>query len=815
MGKTLIVAEKPSQAREYATALGVQGTRVGYIENEQYVITWCFGHLLELERPEAYMDLDQVGKRWSLKRLPVLPDLKAFRRVVKSGANKQYQVIQQWLKSSDIEQVICGTDADREGQLLFQEVWDASNCCKPLFRLWISSLTTAAIQEGLTRLRPAEAVAGLAAAGYGRAFSDWDFGMNLTEGFTSLFGSFDQVRNKPNVISIGRVQTPTLALIVEREWEIERFVSQPYYEVRAEFSSTQGEYPGRWFDPREEGKRLTNRQDAENIVNKTQGKPGKILKMEQKDVQEPPPLLFDLTSLTITASKRYGFSAEKVLQLAQSLYEKKAITYPRTDCAYLSEDLVLKLLAHLKAVRQEPYMNLVDEASQFGVPKGKRVINTITAHHAIIPTTEKIPLQKFSGEEQKLYDLIVRRFLAVWFPAARYHQTEVVTEVESELFRTKGKVLLSLGWKKVYGSEDNEEGLKPLNADQTGLGKTITSGRKAKKKEESEQADDENRALPPLDQGEIVRTKRVFSEEKTTKPPKRFTQGDLLKAMEGAGKQIDDEVLRQQLKGKGLGTVATRPAIIENLIDRGYILQDQKVLKPTEKGTELIRLIKERLPQAQLLISAEMTGQMEFNLAKVEKGELTIESYMADVEKAIRLIIQELRSFENKYGKSPLALAPSGQARKTGRSVENSVEENLSGEKNTLPKKKRTSVKKTLKSKAVNEEKNLETPAEATVVRSISQAEVLGLCPRCSGNVIEGQKGYGCANWRNGCHFIVWKSPICGKVLTPNQMKSLLKKGKTALIKGFKSKTGQAFAAYLIWEDSKDGKLKFEFKLSD
>ncbi len=837
MGKTLIIAEKPSQAREYATALGVQGRREGYLENEQYVITWCFGHLLELERPEAYMDLNQVGKRWSLRRLPILPGLKAFQRVVKSGANKQYQVIQQWLKSSDIEQVICGTDADREGQVLFQEVWDASKCRKPLSRLWISSLTSAAIREGITRLRPAEAVAGLAAAGYGRSFADWDFGMNLTEGFTSLFGSFDQVRKKPNVISIGRVQTPTLALIVEREWEIERFVALPYYEVRAEFSSTQGEYPGRWFDPREEGRRLTNRQAAEDIVAKTQGKAGIIVKMEQKDIQEPPPLLFDLTSLTITASKRYSFSAERVLQLAQSLYEKKAITYPRTDCAYLSEDLLPKLPTHLQAIRQEPYTDLVDEASHLGVPKGKRVINTITAHHAIIPTTEKASIERLSGEEQKLYDLIVRRFLAVWFPAARYHQTEVVTEVEGELFRTKGKVLLSLGWKKVYGSEDHEEGLEPLNANDAGLGKTKAAGRKAKKKEHSEQTDDENRSLPPLHQGESVRTKRVFSEEKTTKPPKRFTQGDLLKAMEGAGKQIDDEVLRQQMKGKGLGTVATRPAIMENLIDRGYILQEQKALKPTDKGSELIRLIKDRLPQAQLLISAEMTGQMEFNLSKVEKGELSIENYMAEVENAIRLIIQELRSFEAENGKSPLALAPSERAQKVGKGKsegkeegivkahqrggklsgsksaegEESASKNLIEEDGTLTKKKRTSVKKTLKSKAVAKD-GQETPARATVVKSISQAEVLGACPRCAGNVIEGQKGYGCSNWRNGCRFIVWKSEICGKILSPNQMKSLLKKGKTPLIKGFKSKTGKVFAAYLIWEDQVEGKLKFEFE---
>jgi len=590
------------------------------------------------------------------------------------------------------------------------------------------------------------------------------------------------------------VQTPTLALIVEREWEIERFVAQPFFEVRAEFVTSQGEYLGKWFDPREESKRLTDPQIAESIVAKTQGKTGKLSKMEQKDVQEPAPLLFDLTSLTIAASKKFGFSVEKVLQLAQSLYEKKAITYPRTDCAYLSEDLIPKLPEHLQAIRQEPYTNWVDEASLLGVPKGKRVINTITAHHAIIPTTEKVALERLSREEQNLYDLIARQFLAVWFPPAKYHQTEVVTLVEGEQFRTKGKVLLSPGWKKVYGPDELDE----------------ANTRKTKKKNDSEQADDENASLPPLSKGEEVRTKRVFSEEKSTKPPKRFTQGDLLKAMEGAGKQIDDEVLRQQLKGKGLGTVATRPAIMENLIDRGYILQEQKALKPTQKGIELIRLIKERLPQAQLLISAEMTGQMEFNLSKVEKGELSIQQYMTDVEEAIGRIIQELRSFEHSHGKTPLALAPTADGQTTSRTGGTGKGK---GEGAKAPRKKPT---KAQNHPGSTEEKaklnKLEESGKEKREKSELQTEGFGKCPKCGGDVIEGQKGFGCANWRAGCRFVLWKTPICGKVLTPNQVKSLLKKGKTPLIKGFKSKSGKSFAAYLTWEDQIEAKLKFEFE---
>ncbi len=296
-----------------------------------------------------------------------------------------------------------------------------------------------------------------------------------------------------------------------------------------------------------------------------------------------------------------------------------------------------------------------------------------------------------------------------------------------------------------------------------------------------------------MNKGEEVITKQVFIEEKSTKPLKRYTQGDLLKAMEGAGKQIDDEILRQQLKGKGLGTVATRPAIIESLIDRGYIFQEQRVLKPTSKGSELIRLIKDRLPKAQLLISAEMTGQMEFNLSKVEKGQRTLEEYISEVEIAIRQIIDELHLFEQQYGRVPLALAPKPPSPRSSKRPETMT--------------RGTGTKKSLVSYSVDR-------ANKEDVKSAmkNQAGALGICPWCGSEVIEGQKGFGCSNWKNGCHFVVWKKQFCGKTITPNQMKSLLKKGKTPLIKGFKSKTGKTFAAYLVWENIKEGKLKLEFK---
>lgn len=802
MGKILIVAEKPSQAREYATTLGVKGKGNGYFQNDDYIITWCIGHLLELNRPETYMDIDKVGKRWGLHRLPILPPFKQFKHQVKASTKSQYTVLIQLLNSSEVDKVICGTDADREGQLLFQEVWDMVQCTKPLKRLWVSSLTAEAIREGMNALRTEGEVRGLAQAGYGRSYGDWDFGMNLTEGFSALFGSFDPVRKKPNVISIGRVQTPTLALVVEREWEIEQFDPVHYCEVEAEFKASAGNYTGKWVEaPGEsEGKSVPevnlknsnsavhslDRVKAEEILAKVKGKSGQVHSIEAKEVQEAHPLLFDLTSLTVAASKRFGMTAEQVLKTAQSLYEKKAITYPRTDCNFLPKDILPKLPAHLRALKIDPYLDWVEEALKKDVPKGKRVINDITAHHAIIPTTERISPEKLSPDEWKLWDMIVRRFLSVWFPPARYETTVVFTQVEGEYFRTRGKVLLDLGWKKITGDKSDEEDTPKPRKSRSKKGGEGTEG---------EDGNGELVTLPILSMGEVVTLLKVAVKEKETKPPKRYTQGDLLKAMENAGKKVEDELLQQQLKGKGLGTVATRPAILENLLDRGYLLQDHRTLQPTEKGKELIRLIKEELPKAQLLVSAEMTGQMEFELAQVEQGKMELENYMAQIEKAIIEILDELRAFQKKFGKRPLAHAPVKSK----------------GKENKEVSRKRTSTTAGKKEETLISQET-EDPAKSSTSVSSTQPEVLGRCPVCGGDIIEGKKGYGCLNWRQGCTFVVWKTPICGKVLSPTQVKKLLKKGSTDLIKGFLSKTGKSFSAYLVWAEKGSAKLKFVFE---
>lgn len=797
MGKILIVAEKPSQAREYAKTLDVKGKGDGFLHNEYYIITWCVGHLLELDRPEEYMDIAKVGKRWGIHRLPVLPAIQRFKHQIKASTRSQYEVLVKLLKSPEIDHVICGTDADREGQLLFQEIWDTVQCNKPLERLWISSLTSEAIREGMNKLRSEAEVKGLAQAGYGRSYADWDFGMNLTEGFTSLFGSFDPVRKKPNVISIGRVQTPTLALVVEREWEIEQFNPIQYCEVEADFEANAGHYTGKWIeDPMKQDKKCESdgkpgqhaselaehgldRARAEEIAVKVKGKQGSVYSIEAKEIQELHPLLFDLTSLTVAASKRFGMSAEQVLKTAQSLYEKKAITYPRTDCNFLPPDILPKLPSHLQALRIEPYKAWVEEALKKDLPKGKRVINQITAHHAIIPTTERVSPEKLTSDEGKLWDMVVRRFLGVWFPPARYETTVVLTEVEGEYFRTRGKVLLESGWKDLLEDAFDEDNPNPPKRRKG----------KAKKGEEGEDGESDFVDLPVLDRGESVKTLKATIKEKETKPPKRYTQGDLLKAMENAGKKVEDELLQQQLKGKGLGTVATRPAIIENLLDRGYLLQEHRTLHPTDKGKELIRLIKEELPKAQLLVSAEMTGQMEYELSQVEQGKQELVNYMVQVETAIREILHELKAFQNSFGKRPLALAP------------------------VKSKSKSSKTKKRNTSKSGEEKTEEKAPRRKTSTKGKEQSdrEVLGRCPLCGGEIVEGNKGYGCMNYRQGCSFVVWKTPICGKVLSPTQMKKLLAHGKTDLIKGFRSKTGKSFSAYLVWQEAGSSQLKFIF----
>src|SRR3954468_18628124 len=537
--KTLVIAEKPSVARDLADALpGSFENHDSYLEAEDTVITFAVGHLVELINPEDY---DERFKKWRMAALPILPEeFKLHARDKK--AEKQLKVIHKLLKRDDVTRIVNACDAGREGELIFAYIYETSGVDKPVERLWISSMTKTAIKDGFEKLRPGEQLRQLEAAARSRSEADWLVGMNATRAAT--------IRGRAwvgGVVSLGRVQTPTLALLVKREREIQAFVPEPYWLLHAQCDPR---YEGLWFEGDET--RLKEAKRAEEIAAKVGGADGLVESVERKEQSERAPLLYDLTSLQRDANRRFGFSARRTLQAAQSLYEdKKAITYPRTSSRYLSGDMV----PFLKPTA-ETLLPIGDYAAGARYVLGldqlplQRVVNDarVDDHHAIIPTDVEHDVDRFSPDERRIFDLVGRRFLAVFHPAARYQRTEIVTLVEEERFRTRGKITLEPGWRGVYGLESDLDKQSGKTAD--------------------EDAGDESAELPKLEQGQTVKCVKAEFEDKQTKPPPRYTEATLLSAMETAGKRIDDEELREAMKDSGLGTPATRAETIEVLIRR-------------------------------------------------------------------------------------------------------------------------------------------------------------------------------------------------------------------------------------------------------
>jgi DNA topoisomerase III len=505
-------------------------------------------------------------------------------------AKKQLKAIHKLMKRDDVDRIINACDAGREGELIFAYIYETAGIDKPVQRLWVSSMTKQAIREGFERLRPGEELQPLEAAARSRSEADWLIGMNATRAAT--------IRGRAwvgGVVSLGRVQTPTLAMMVKREREIQAFTPEPYRLVRAQFDPR---YEGMWFEG-DETRIFGDLARAEQIVDKVTGKDGTVEKMEQKEQSERPPLLYDLTSLQRDANRRFGFSARRTLQAAQSLYEdKKAITYPRTSSRYLSGDLVPQLKP-----TAETLVPIGDYAAGARYVLGldqlplQRVVNDarVDDHHAIIPTDVEHDVDRYSPDERRIFDLVARRFLAVFHPAARYQRTEVVTVVEEERFRTRGKITLEPGWRGVYGLESDLDKQAGKTAD--------------------EDAGDESAELPKLEQGQSVKCVKAEFEDKQTKPPPRYTEATLLSAMETAGKRIDDEELREAMKDSGLGTPATRAETIEVLIRREYIERAGKELQPTPKGLQVITMLEEHP-----LTSPELTGDWEKRLSDIEHG---------------------------------------------------------------------------------------------------------------------------------------------------------------------------------------------------
>lgn len=627
MGKTLVIAEKPSVGRDLAKVLpgsfqvgkptGERNAR--WMEGDEHVITWAVGHLVQLAEPDAY---DKKFKRWKMEDLPIVPS--EFKLVERDDqSKKQMAVIKNLLRRDDVTEVINACDAGREGELIFRWIFDAAGGRQPVRRLWLSSMTETAMRRALGELRSPDEVELLGEAAQSRSEADWLVGMNATRAATiRLRSSFD------GAVSLGRVQTPTLAILARREEEIAAFVPEPYWLVDARFEAAPADgktraYTGRLYQGTEP--RLKTAEEAEAIAAAVNGRTGTITKLEKARRKERAPMLYDLTSLQREAGSRFGFTARRTLAAAQRCYEEhKALTYPRTSSRYLTTDMIPEIRPTAGQVGSRPEYR---EAARYvqgleKLPLG-RVVNDekVADHHAIIPTNAKHVLDKMSDDDRRIYDMVVRRFLAVFHPEAEFENTRIETTVETpgapevakgpHVFRTRGRVLLVPGWRGVYG--ELEEG----SASDDDEGATQT--------------------LPKLEQGEAADVRKSTSEEKVTKPPRRYSDASLLGAMETAGQLVEDDEAREAMKDAGIGTPATRAAIIERLIDVGYVERDGRALIVTEKGLNVIRLL-----DGHQLTSPSLTGDWEHRLAKIESGEETRRAFMDAIARFAKETVEEL-----------------------------------------------------------------------------------------------------------------------------------------------------------------------------
>lgn len=655
------IAEKPSVARDIAEVLGARTKKDGYIEGNGYQVTWTFGHLCTLKEPHEYTP---AWKVWSLGSLPMIPPRFGIKLINDSGIERQFHIIEGLMQKAD-GIINCG-DAGQEGELIQRWVMQKAGARCPVKRLWISSLTEEAIREGFAKLKDQAEFQPLYEAGLSRAIGDWVLGMNATRLYTLKYGQNKQV------LSIGRVQTPTLALIVKRQLEIENFKPEPYWELKTvyretTFSSTKGKF--------------TSKEEGEKFLETVRNAPFTVTDVSAKKGTEAPPRLFDLTSLQVECNKKFGFSADMTLQLIQSLYEKKVATYPRVDTTFLSDDIYPKcpgILAGLKSY--EAYT-----APLYGkkLIKSKKVFDNskVTDHHAIIPTG--VQPQGLSDMEQKVFDLIARRFIAVFYPDCKFSTTTVLGEVEKVEFKVTGKQILDPGWRVIFGKDQQEE---------------TKDG-------------DEERVLPVFNIGESGPHVPDLN-EKWTQPPKPYTEATLLRAMETAGKLVDNDELRDALKENGIGRPSTRAAIIETLFKRHYIRKERKNLIATPTGVELIQLIRE-----DLLKSAELTGIWEKKLREIERRSYDAATFLNELKQMVAEIVNSVLS-DN-----------------TNRRVTIMPEE--------TPAK---AIEKAAARKKAAKKKSAATPQGDTIIGTP--------CPLCGkGTIIKGKTAYGCSEWKNGCTY--------------------------------------------------------------
>ena len=637
--KTLVIAEKPSVGRDLARVLDCKQRGDGYLYGDSYVVSWAIGHLVTLQEPEDY---NPALKRWKMYDLPILPTEMGLKAI--PSTQKQLDILAKLMNSAKTADIICATDSGREGELIFRYIYEWAKCTKPVKRLWISSLTDAAINDGLAKMKDAKDYDNLYASARCRAEADWLVGMNATRAYTLSQG---------DLLPMGRVQTPTLAILAARHQEIAAFDAKEYWEVKADFrilisqtplseqKNIQETYSGTWLNAEGED-RTYDKSEAEAIVAKVKNQSATVESVETEEKRQPPPQLFDLTELQRECNRKLGFSAQKTLTTAQSLYEKhKLITYPRTDSRYLSKDMVPKLPTVVKAMHFPPYEPFTEPLIALpSLPTSSRIVNDakVTDHHAIIPTGKR-PSSNLSPDERAVYDRIIRNFLAVFHPAYIYDVTTIITRCEGEPFRSRGKIDRQLGWTAIYAHEKKSEdtGNTSSKASAHEPSPQTAAKPKAKAKPKTADAADTDTPLPPLQKGDAVTVQKVECLNKKTQPPKPYTEATLLSAMEHAGRFVDDETLKEALKSSGLGTPATRASMIEKLISTGYVERKKKNLTPTEKGLRLIQIVPPEMRQP------ETTGKWERGLSRIQAGELDDKRFMDSIRRYVIYLIQQAK----------------------------------------------------------------------------------------------------------------------------------------------------------------------------
>ena len=820
MTKTLIIAEKPSVANDIAKTLGGFTKHDEYFESDEYVLSSAVGHLLEIAVPEEH---DVKRGKWSFAHLPMIPPYFALNPIAKTES--RLKVLNKLIKRKDVTQLINACDAGREGELIFRLIAQNAKAKQPVKRLWLQSMTPNAIRDGFAHLRSDEEMLPLADAARCRSEADWLIGINGTRAMTA----FNSKEGGFYLTTVGRVQTPTLSIVVEREDKIKKFVPRDYWEVRAEFVCAAGVYEGRWLDqsfkkdendPEKRPERLWSRAAADTIAMACKGRQG-VVTEESKPTTSMAPALFDLTSLQREANGRFGFSAKNTLGLAQALYEKhKVLTYPRTDSRHLPEDYIDTVKATMDVLGENHnYHQFAKQIKDKGwVKPNKRIFDNakISDHFAIIPTT--LAPKNLSEPEQKLYDLVTRRFMAVFFPAAEFQVTTRFTEVSGHQFKTEGKVMTNPGWLAVYGKEaagDDKEG----------------SG-----------------TLVPVAKGEKVLTEKVSANGLVTKPPARYSEATLLSAMEGAGKLIDSDELRDAMAGKGLGTPATRAAIIEGLLNEKYLIREGRELIPTAKASQLMTLL--RGLGVNELTAPELTGEWEYKLSQMEKGKISREEFMREIAQMTQVIVKRAKEYDNATIPGDYATLKSPCPNCGGVVKENyrrfactkcdfNMSKTPGSRQFEIPE-----VEELLTNRTIGPLQGFRSKMGrpfAAILRIVRDEDInnfklefdfgqndegedgegvdftgqtaLGPCPKCAGGVYEMGLAYVCEHSvakPKTCDFRSGRIILQQEIL-PEQMAKLLNEGKTDLLPGFVSqRTRRPFKAFLV--RGKDGKISFEFE---